>query len=126
VAASLCAPPDCIFVTTGRRDLAPFAAHPIRRFLVRAVEEPPPGSLPPNSTLLLDRGPYTVDSELTLFDRHRVGVVVSRDSGGPATYAKIEAARTRAIPVVLVDRPALPDPPPSTVDTVAAALSWCL
>ena len=41
---------------------------------------------------------------------------------GAGTYAKIEAARALGLPVVMVERPALPEG--ETVDSVAAALAW--
>jgi precorrin-6A/cobalt-precorrin-6A reductase len=89
--------------------------------LVRTVD-PPTGPTPPRMTLLLSRGPYTVEGEVALMRDHAVTVLVTKDSGGEMTAAKLTAARHRTILVVMVDRPALP-PGIETVTTVDAALS---
>lgn len=119
-------PGESVFLTTGRRDLGAFAADDRHRFLVRAVDPPEADQpAPPLMTLLLDRGPYTVDGESALMREHRVGLLVTKNSGGPMTAAKLEAARALAIPVLVVERPPLPPlPPGGCVATVAEALRW--
>lgn len=116
--------PGCVFLTTGRRDLAAFAGDGDHDYLVRTVE-PPDTNTPPRMTLLLDRGPYTVDGEAALMAEHGVRVLVTKDSGGPMTAAKLVAARERGIPVVVVDRPELPGGV-RAVETVDEAVSWAL
>jgi precorrin-6A/cobalt-precorrin-6A reductase len=74
-------------------------------------------------TLLLDRGPYAVDAERALMTQHEVGLLVTKDSGGELTVAKLDAARDLGLPVVLVDRPGLPDGL-QVVDRVDEALAW--
>ena len=113
---------DGVFLTTGRRDLAAFAADERHRFLVRTVD-PPEGPLPPRMTLILDRGPYTVDSEAALMREHQIGLLVTKDSGGPMTAAKLAAARNLGVCVVMVRRPPLP-PETTAVATVREALRW--
>jgi precorrin-6A/cobalt-precorrin-6A reductase len=110
-----------VLLTTGRQGLAAFAGVDACWFLVRCVD-PPREPLPAACELLLDRGPYTRAGELALIDRHAIDVVVTKDSGGALTAAKLDAARERALPVVVVDRPSRPDG--ETVATVAAALRW--
>jgi len=113
-------PGERVFLTTGRQDLAEFAGCG-QWFLARMVDPPEP-PLPHRIEVLLSRGPFTVDGELELLRQHRIDVLVTKDSGGDMTSAKLEAARQLGIPVVIVRRPPLP--PAETVTTVGAAISW--
>lgn len=99
-------PAGCVFLTTGRRGLELFAADG-HDFLVRTITAPV-GPLPARVTLLQDRGPYTVEDEAALMAAYDVQVLVSKNSGGDQTSAKLAAARSLGIPVVMVERPALP------------------
>jgi precorrin-6A/cobalt-precorrin-6A reductase len=106
-----------VFLTTGRSGLAVFA--PVDRwFLVRSVDPPEP-PVPARMQVLLDRGPFTLDGERALLREHRIDVLVTKNSGGPAP--KLAAARELGVPVVMVQRPALP-PGVTVVPTVGAAL----
>jgi precorrin-6A/cobalt-precorrin-6A reductase len=115
-------PGDSVFLTSGRRDLGAFAADGRHRFLVRAVD-PPDGPVPAGMTLILDRGPYTVEGESALMREHGVGLLVTKNSGGPMTAAKLAAARDLGVQVVMVRRPPLPAMV-STVTTVGEAARW--
>ena len=108
-----------IFLTTGRQTIGAFAAVDGCWFLARSVEEPEP-PVPARLEVLLDRGPFTVDRERALMAEHRIEVLVTKDSGGPAP--KLAAARERGVPVVMVDRP--PAPAATTVATVDDAIAW--
>jgi precorrin-6A/cobalt-precorrin-6A reductase len=110
-----------VFLTTGRLGLGAFAGL-TGRCLVRSVDPPAP-PLPEHATVLLARGPFTVEEELALMRRHGVEVVVTKDSGGSMTAAKLTAARELRLPVVLVRRPPAPPGVP-TVATVEEALAW--
>lgn len=109
-----------VFLTTGRQGLAAFARSD-RWFLIRCVD--PPGlPLPARKELILARGPYTVDGERNLMTTHDIDLLVTKDSGGDQTAAKLTVARKLGVPVVVVRRPAPPDVP--VVATVDEALSW--
>ncbi|SDC42726.1 precorrin-6A/cobalt-precorrin-6A reductase [Geodermatophilus telluris] len=110
-----------VFLTTGRQGVGAFAGL-TGRVLVRSVD-PPDGPLPVGAELLLARGPFTVQAEVALLREHGVDVVVSKDSGGAMTEAKLVAARELGLPVVLVRRPPLPAGVP-VVATVEEAVSW--
>ncbi|MGI8904739.1 MAG: cobalt-precorrin-6A reductase [Solirubrobacteraceae bacterium] len=110
-----------VLLTTGRQGLDAFARDGDRWYLIRCVD-PPSVALPPRHQVLLDRGPYTLEGELALIDAHGIGLVVTKDSGGPLTQAKLHAARARRLPVLVVARP--PRPTVRTVRTVAQAAAW--
>ncbi|WP_173160630.1 cobalt-precorrin-6A reductase [Phytohabitans suffuscus] len=110
-----------VMLTTGRQSLAAFAGLGLF-FLVRTVD-PPSTPLPARHHLLLDRGPYTVEGEAELMREHAIDVLATKDSGGAMTAAKLVAARRRGIPVVMVDRPPMPDGVRS-VSTVDKAIAW--
>jgi precorrin-6A/cobalt-precorrin-6A reductase len=110
-----------VLLTTGRQGLAAFAGVDEAWFLVRCVDPPDP-PLPPHHQVLLDRGPYSVASERALVDRHDIDLVVTKDSGGTHTEAKLDVARERGLPVIVVRRPPRPDVP--TVSSVEAAAHW--
>jgi precorrin-6A/cobalt-precorrin-6A reductase len=111
-----------VFLTTGRRSIPVFAARADAWFLARSVDPPEP-PVPSNVEVLLARGPYTVDGERALLREHRLDVLVTKDSGGAMTRAKLTAARDAHIPVIMVDRPPLPEGVQATGD-VAAAAAW--
>ena len=71
-------------------------------------------------SVVLDRGPFSVDGELALLHEHRIDVLVTKDSGG--ADAKLAAARAVGVPVVMVDRPPAPAAP--SVTTVDDAIAW--
>jgi len=105
----------------GRQEVSRFAGVESTWFLIRSVGRPDP-PLPPRHRLLLDRGPFTVSGELALLDEHRIDVVVTRDSGGDQTVAKLDAAREGGLPVIVVGRP--PRPETAAVTTVVEAAAW--
>jgi precorrin-6A/cobalt-precorrin-6A reductase len=105
----------------GRQEVAAFAGVESMWFLIRSIGPPDP-PLPPRHEVLLDRGPFTVSGELAVLDEHRIDVVVTRDSGGDQAAAKLDAARERGLPAVVVRRPPGPEAP--AVATVAEAAIW--
>lgn len=110
------------FLTVGRQELAAFAALEDHWFLVRVIELPANGLPLRDYALVAARGPFTVEGETRLMREHRIKAVVSKNSGGAATYAKIAAARDLGLPVVMVRRPRLPEA--ERVADVAGAMAW--
>lgn len=114
--------PKTVFLAIGRQELAPFAAHPQHAYLVRSVDPVAPGILP-GARFLLDRGPFDEAAEHRLLQENGVGIVVTKNSGGAATYGKIAAARVLGLPVIMVARPAERHADPAaTVDEALARL----
>ncbi|MFF6803755.1 cobalt-precorrin-6A reductase [Streptomyces sp. NPDC012616] len=109
-----------VFLTTGRMGLPAFAALDELWFLVRSVDAPEPPH-PSHGEILLDRGPFTLDGERELLRRHRIDVVVTKDSGGAATAPKLTAAREARLPVVVVRRPPVPEGVPEVGEPEQAA-----
>ena len=110
-----------VWLTVGVGELAPFAAVPDRWFLVRLIEVKAPLPLA-DHRVIEGRGPFSLETERVLISHHRIDVLVTKASGGDATYAKIEAAREADLPVVMVRRP-LPEPG-ERVESVADAVDW--
>jgi precorrin-6A/cobalt-precorrin-6A reductase len=109
-----------VLLTVGHRDLAAFARLDLW-FLVRTIE--PPDVLPlRHGQWLAGRGPFAVQDELALLTAHAIDVLVTKASGGNATYAKLAAAWQLRLPVVMVRRP--PPPAGPVVDSVEEALAW--
>ena len=111
-----------VLLTIGGRDLGPFFRVPGIRCIVRAVEPPSVTLDPRRHEVVLARGPFEVADERRLLESRGIDVIVSKNSGGPAARAKVDAARELAIPVVMIDRP--PRPAGDLATTVASALNW--
>ena len=109
-------------LTVGSRGLAPFLGTAGLSFVVRSVEPPRAALDPARFEVVLARGPFDVDAERRLLESRAIDVVVSKNSGGPAARAKLEAARALGLPVVMIARP--PPPPGERVGSVAAARAW--
>ena len=92
------------FISSGRQTLPAFAPWSDRDVTVRVVE-PLDNPAPPRWTVLEDRGPYRLDGELALLRDHRIDVLLTKDSGGSYTSAKLDAAAHLGIPVVVLSRP---------------------
>ncbi|SOE07697.1 cobalt-precorrin-6A reductase [Streptomyces sp. Ag109_G2-15] len=108
-----------VFLSTGRLGLATFAHLTDLHFVVRSVD-PPAAPLPPHTEVILARGPFTLAEETELLRAHAIDVLVTKDSGGEATAAKLTAARELGLPVVVVRRPPLPDGVTAVPDVAGA------
>ena len=124
IASAVVALPDAplrIFLAIGRQNLEEFAARPKHHYLVRLVDV---GAdlLLPGAEVVVSRGPFTLEGDLALLKAHRIQMVVSKNSGGSGAAAKLEAARALKLPVLMIDRPLVPERP--QVQTVAEVLAW--
>ncbi len=113
-----------IFITSGRQQLEPFLQrshiYPKTWYLMRSIDLPDVEL--PNSKMLLDRGPFSLEQERKLLRDYQIQAIVSKNSGGNATYAKIIAARELAIPIMMVQRPVMPEG--EKVTSIEEAISW--
>lgn len=112
--------PRRVFLTTGRLELPAFLAAPQHFYLVRSVDAP--DAMPPRAKLILARGPFAETEEMALMQDERLDVVVTKNSGGSATYGKIIAARTLGLPVILLKRPDVAEV--EAVETAEQAMRW--
>jgi precorrin-6A/cobalt-precorrin-6A reductase len=111
-----------VFLAVGRGELESFADLPRIWFLVRTVDAPR-DKLPLESyEVVLGRGPFEANGERALFLLHGIQALVTKNSGGEATYAKIAVARELGLPVVMIERP--PHDDGETVGSVDDALKW--
>lgn len=110
------------FLTIGRQGVSAFAGNRNTWFLVRSID-PPEGAVPPRHERLLARGPFAVDDEMNLMRTNGIDVVVSKNSGGVMTEAKLDAARRLGVPVVMIARPPAPKCD-AVADTVDEVLRW--
>jgi precorrin-6A/cobalt-precorrin-6A reductase len=94
-----------VFLSLGRLELGAFANAPHHHYVARTIDPPGDVALPPDIRLLFGRGPFDREAETALLEGEKIDVIVSKNSGGGATYAKIEAARRLGILVVMIARP---------------------
>jgi precorrin-6A/cobalt-precorrin-6A reductase len=120
--AALGTQPKTVFLTQGRLRLAAFTRAPQHRYIVRAIDRPAEIDALPDCNLILARGPFSLADELRLMKRERIEALVTKNSGGRATYPKIEAARALKIEVVIVRRPVAPEA--ETLRDLDAVLAW--
>jgi len=111
-----------VFLTVGRLELPAFAAAPQHRYVARVIDRPEGVPLPPDLAFIEARGPYDAEAELRLMHEGGFDVIVSKNSGGAATYGKIEAARALGLPVVMIERPE--KPAGHGLGSPAEAMAW--
>ena len=109
------------FLTTGRQTLASFFSWTDRDVMIRLVD-PPLTAVPARWTVILSRGPYSYSGERQILSEHAIDVLLTKDSGGAHTVAKLDAAADLGIPVVIIARPE--HPPVRTFSTVADTVTW--
>ena len=110
-----------VLVTSGHEGLDVLLDRDDCRFLVRLIE-PPDEDLPRHARLLLSRPPYRLEEERALLTREGITHLLTKNSGGAQTEAKLEAARLAGAEVIMVDRPTYgPAMEVGTIDEAVAA-----
>lgn len=106
--AALDGPGRRILLALGRMHVAAFTAQPQHHYVLRFVDAPSQAPALPNHALIVDRGPFTVAGDSALMTAHGIDLVVCKNAGGSGAEAKLIAARTLGVPVLMIDRPVLP------------------
>lgn len=120
--AALAGPHRRVMLAVGRMHLAAFAAEPQHFYLLRLVDAPGAPPPLPDCAIEVSRGPFTEAGDRALMERHGIDLVISKNSGGTGAVAKLSAARALGLPVVMIDRPALP--PRREMHDVAEVMAW--
>ena len=116
--------PRCnVMLAIGRMHISKFSIHPQHRYILRLVDPPKNDITLADFESIVSRGPFTYPQDLKLFKKHKINILVSKNSGGSATESKIEAARTLALPVIMINRPAL-HRERQEVETVEEVMQW--
>lgn len=114
--------PRRIMLALGRMHVAAFASQPQHHYLLRFVDAPGAAPALPRHTLIVDRGPFTAAGDVRLMQDHATELVVCKNAGGIGAQAKLIAARQLGLPVLMIDRPALP--PRREVQNPHHVLAW--
>jgi precorrin-6A/cobalt-precorrin-6A reductase len=114
-------PKKNVFLAIGRQQAGAFAQSQ-HHFVLRAIDAPDAEALPASLDLVLARGPFSIADEIALLRDKKIDVMVSKNAGGEATRAKIDAARAEKLPVVMIRRPKTPERP--VFENIEDALAW--
>ena len=121
--ASVTALPDQparVFLAIGKQNLSAFASKPQHHYLLRLVD---PGPVPlRQASTIIARGPFDVAGDTVLMRDHAITHIVAKNAGGTGAAAKLGAARVLHLPVIMIDRPALP--PRHLASSVNEVLAW--
>ncbi|MCQ0091697.1 cobalt-precorrin-6A reductase [Roseovarius sp. M141] len=120
--AALDRAPARVMLAVGRMQLAEFAPNPQHFYLLRLIDAPDAPLPFATCDIVQDRGPFSVAGDLALMRDYRINLVVSKNSGGTGAAAKITAARDLGLPVIMIDRPAIPARPEA--HSVPEVLAW--
>ncbi|SDP18765.1 precorrin-6A reductase [Filomicrobium insigne] len=119
--AALPQAPSRIFLAIGKQNLSTFASAPHHHYLLRLADTP--GALPlPDAFAIIARGPFSIAEDEALLTTHRITHVVAKNSGGEGAEAKLVAARRLRLPVIMIDRPVLPNR--NVTDSVETVMAW--
>jgi precorrin-6A/cobalt-precorrin-6A reductase len=125
IAAAVAALPHAranVFLAIGRQHIAPFAAKPQHAYTLRFIDASERLLPLPDADLIVSRGPFTLAGELDLMRTRRIAWVVARNSGGQGARGKIDAARELKLPVIMIERPELPER--LRVESAADVMRW--
>ena len=114
--------PSRVFLAIGKQQLDLFASQPQHHYLLRLVDAPETPLPLPNTTVILARGPFASEGDTALLRDHKITHIIAKNAGGTGAIAKLHAARTLGLPVLMADRPKLPSV--SICSSAAEVMAW--
>jgi len=114
--------PAKVFLGIGKQHLRAFARQSQHFYLLRLVDAPATALPLPNAEIVVARGPFTIEGDLELLRAHRITHIVARNAGGEGAKAKLDAARALGLPVIMIDRPSVPER--RTAQSVDQVMRW--
>ncbi|MBL1268434.1 MAG: cobalt-precorrin-6A reductase [Halomonas sp.] len=120
--STLAGQPQRVLLAIGRMHLAAFAGQPQHHYVLRLVDRPTNALPLKDVSTVIDRGPFTLEGDLALLENQRIQRIVCKNSGGDGAASKLTAARRLGLPVVMIERPALP--PRQELHRIDDVISW--
>lgn len=114
--------PARVFLAIGKQNLNQFVAKAHHHYLLRLVDAPEAPLSLPNVSVEIARGPFDVAGDTALMQRHGITHVVAKNAGGAGAVAKLTAARSLGLPVIMIGRPPVPERP--VMASVAEVMAW--
>ncbi len=119
---ALAGPPQRVLLAIGRMHLAAFSAQPQHHYVLRLIDRPTSPLPLADVSTVIDRGPFTLEGDLALLETQRIQRIVCKNAGGEGAASKLTAARTLGLPIVMIERPALP--PRDEVHNIDDVFRW--
>ncbi|WP_102869624.1 cobalt-precorrin-6A reductase [Phaeobacter inhibens] len=111
-----------VFLAIGKQNLTQFAVKPQHHYLLRLVDAPETNLPLPHTTVEVARGPFDAAGDTALMQCHGITHVVAKNAGGAGAAAKLTAARTLGLPVIMIGRAKVPERP--IKGSVAEVMAW--
>ncbi|KAB7616115.1 cobalt-precorrin-6A reductase [Amylibacter sp. SFDW26] len=111
-----------VFLGTGRQTLDQFSCLKGRHLLARVIDEPTKPFPHKDGSFLVGTPPFSIAEEVALFKERGIEWLVVKNAGGEKSKSKLDAAAQLGLPVVMINRPKLPDA--TVLGTVDEALHW--
>ena len=99
---------DSVFVTIGNKEIRYLNRRPKPFYLIRMITDPTDKIKLENYEIIFDKGPFELESEMNILKKYSINKLITKNSGSPAVFGKIHAARTMGVEVIMIERPALP------------------
>lgn len=117
-------PPERVFLAIGRQEIKGFFRNRHHFYLLRMIEDTPINFEIPDFEVIHDKGPFKYEADKQILLKYNITKIISKNSGGSGSRAKIEAARDLNIPVIMIERPSVS--PRSIFNNPDEVLKWII